>query len=169
MKWDATAKLTGSAEVNYIDKNIRERTDQSLVGYEVNLAYKATRRLTLVVSGSRGLVETNFLDGDSASGPTYDLTTLALTADYRFLRKTSLTGQVGVSFSDFNGLTMLAGPAGIAENRKDELVYAAIGIRHVLTNWMTMAVEVRRTENKSNVGSFDFREDFVSVSAAMTF
>ena len=169
MKWDATSKLTGSAEINYTDKDMRYLKGQSMVGYQVSLAYRATRRLTMLLSGTRRIMESNTLDGDLVSGATSDLTTVALTADYRILRKTTLTGQIGANWSDYNGRTQLFGPAGPTEHRKDQLVYAAIGVRHVLTNWMTMSVEVRRTENASNVGSYDFEEDVVSIAAAMTF
>lgn len=145
MKWDATSKLTGSAEINYTDKDMRHVKNESLVGYEISLAYKATKRLTMVLTGSRRINESNTLDGDLVSGATSDLTTLALTADYRIARKTSLTGQIGAGWSDYNGRTALFGPAGVIERRKDRMVYGAIGLRRVMNDWMTMTVELRRT------------------------
>lgn len=166
-QWKGTAKLLGEAEINYSEKDFRRQDDDHAVGYRVRITYQATDKLSVMLNGGRSLQETHVVDGDSISGPSYKYTNLSLVLDYRFIKRASATAQVGVGRSDFNGRTTIA--AADQGRRDDEYRTVALGLRTDVFDWMTVTLEGRHTENTSNVGQFDYREESVRLTALMTF
>jgi len=186
IRWNATQKLNGEIAATYHEKQtsrdqyrtrngvlITNVDDEEAFGYRANVAWKPVSNWTFVLAGSRNIQETWVVDGDDLSGPHYNMTNVSLTAEWQFRPRWALTGQAGFTYSDYNGKDH--SPAGAnaqgvpVRSRDDEFITTALGLRCQAHSRVSVALEVRHDENKSNFDGFDYDRNTVTLTAMCAF
>ena len=158
LKWDATAKLDGTVRVGYTEKDFRRGKGDSGLFYAAGLNYFFNERLTFGLFGERGIEETSESDRDLASGPSYMLTSVGLSADYLLRENWFLTSALRYAWSDYTG-------SGTNNKRRnDEYRSLGIGLRYVATEWFNVAIEACRSENSSDVSNSGYRENSITLT-----
>jgi hypothetical protein len=96
-----------------------------------------------------------------------DLTTLRLLPRYQLTGKIALNGLVSVSRASYEGDPGLA--ASAAQARKDDINVLGIGLGYEYARNITVNLDARRTQRKSNVGSVEYTDNVLTANVLARF
>ncbi len=100
VKWEATAKTTGTAKVGYGRKDFEQagREDANDVNWEVGVDWQATKRSTVSLSTSRSFIDTTSgTSADYVTNQNYDVS-----LQHQLTRKLNATAGVGYSTQEYD-------------------------------------------------------------------
>lgn len=96
-----------------------------------------------------------------------DLTTLRLLPRYQLTGKIALNGLVSVSRASYEGDPGLA--ASTAQTRKDDINVLGLGLGYEYARNITVNLEARRTQRKSNIGSVEYTDNVLTANVLARF
>lgn len=96
-----------------------------------------------------------------------DLTTLRLRPSFQLTGKILINGLVSVSRASYEGDPGIAASSG--PTRKDDINVLGIGLGYEYARNITVNLEARRTERKSNIGSVEYTDNMLSANVLARF
>jgi hypothetical protein len=172
VKWDATAKLSGTVKTGWKYKkydNVRDDfgnpyLDKNLWSVESFLTYRATTRTKIDIALNRSLVDTEYRGNLTYSRATNYLNTGgAIGVEHKLTPKLTLGFNAGFQSHEYNSIQ-----SALLE-REDEIIEMGVGLKHKLRDWLTAGIKYTYYDNDSNDPSRDEEHNkvFVSITGAI--
>ncbi|MHC4105682.1 MAG: outer membrane beta-barrel protein [Planctomycetota bacterium] len=172
VKWDATAKLSGTIKTGWKSKKYENQrdalgnpyVDKSLWSVESLLTYALTERTKINIALNRSLEDTEYGGNFTYSRATNYLNTGAMAGvEHKLNPKLALNLNMGVQRHKYNKIqpTLL--------EREDEIADFGIGLTYKMRDWLGAAVKYTYYNNSSDDPTRDERHNkfFISVGIAI--
>lgn len=144
---DLTGLLFGDIFAGYITRDYDDPTLDSIgeMAAGMDLTWNATPLTTVIGTLSRTVAET------TVSGASATLTSMAqVRVDHELLRNLILSGRVGFSMEDFEGVA-----------REDEYLRGMLQARYLLNRYFNLSLRYEYTDRDSNVSGSDYDRNIV--------
>lgn len=139
------ARLNGELSLGYIKQDYDDSAldDVSALDLGANLTWRASPSTAVRVSLDRSLEETTLLNS-----PGFLYTTAGLTVQSKVSPRTILTGTLGVSESDYEGIS-----------RNDDLYALSLGLQYQLARHLFAEGSYSYTQRNSNIAGEDYNRN----------
>jgi hypothetical protein len=147
--------LTGEVYASYFRQDFDDPafSASSGPGFGAKLAWFPTMLTTVKLEGSRRVEDTSVSGASS-----YVATTLELAACHELMRNVVLTGRIGAEQQKFQSL-----------DRTDEVIFAGLGARYLLTENLELGAEWRFLSRDSDDDTVEFDTNRASLSVTGKF
>lgn len=159
LKWEATAKTTGSIKVGTENKEF----EATALGDKDNSMWEAAVTWS-PLSYSTFTLTTNsrFEEGNNGAFAIESQST-ALNWDHSWSQRLKSSVSMGVANQDY-----LGAPVPTGADRADELVNAGAGITYGIRRWLEVGLGYKFSENDSNASGRSFERNMVAANVGIT-
>jgi hypothetical protein len=157
VKWDATAKTSGTAKLGYAEKEFdsASREDQDGVSWELGARWSPRTYSTFDLNTSQEFEES------SGTGDAIDTTNLNLTWTHGWNDRVSTNAMLGRMNEEYVG--------NGANGREDETNTVMLGVNYELQRWLSANLAYTNTDTQSNIAgeSFDRNKVMLTLTGSL--
>lgn len=155
VKWDATAKTTGSIKVGTETKEF----ELAGVGERDASKWEASISWSPLSYSTFTLTSNSQLDEGNNGAAVIETQSSSLNWDHQWLKRLSSSANVSVTNQDYLGAVT---PSGA--DRADEITAYGVGVTYAARRWLDVGVGYKFTQNDSNAPTRTYERNLFSVS-----
>ena len=157
VKWEATAKTTGTAKFGIQDKKFDSATRENVPrssSWDVGVRWSPLSYSVFDLNTAKQTSESTGV-GDAVVGETYN-------ALWSHAWSSRLRTQVGANY----GISSFTGATGLS--RKDQLTSFSLGVAYDFRRWLRFGADISHSERDSNIDTFDFKRNLLRFTVGAT-
>jgi hypothetical protein len=164
LKWEATAKITGTIKGGYVNRDYDGLSDDwDGFGMEGDLKYKFSSFTTFSFKGFRKLIQCSVTKEEGVYGTDYVSTGGTLSINHRFNYKLSAEASVSYFNDDYRERGL------IGKKRDDDRFGFGFGVNYQIQDWLGCKLSYHYVDNDSNIEVEDYRENLITGALELTF
>ena len=160
VRWDPTAKLSGTLKMGYTQTDLEEVDDFSGFAMNTDLTYRFSEITTFKISANRMLSRSTGAERETGS---YFISTGG-TLSVTYHRWEPLTARLDFSYTN-NDYQQQGLPEG---DREDDLFRLGLIAEYSITHWLSISLSYKYRRNDSDYATVDYRENRVKAGFSLS-